>query len=881
MFIVLDLETTGLSPKEDSIIEYAFIKIDRQSFRECDRLTGFVNPQKPIPELISQITNIFDSDVENSPKFSNVLDEIQDFIEWFPIIGHNISFDARFLESHGIDLSKNPRIDTFFLANFLCHELKSLNLGYLCESFGIHLDNAHRAIDDASATVQVFQKLIEKLSTLAKDHHELFWYYFSVCQDVGVHILRDEYLHKPKRILSEDNIAEIYCSELKKSRGVISKMSYVEEAIDIENILDGIDNFEIRDSQKIMLSRIDETFNSGKKILIEAPTGIGKTFAYLLPALKYSLNFQEAVHISTSSKALQDQIYYKDLSFLKSIFPHEFSFTKLKWRRNYLWVSSFLNFLELVEIQSPSRISFILKVYLWSIESDFGELDELDYYWEEWGFLSEVHAGDNYVFDAANIYKEYEFALRARKRAKEANIVITNNHILFQDMSSEGSLLWGVKNLILDEAHSLEDIVTHSLKKTFSFQFLQKTFQKIEKKIWKYEISDSDMLIKKQDILFNSAELFSVFEGAIFEKFSLDAKYKSLHLKDSFFDDAPEIYLLAQKIRRSLEDLRQEIIALWDDRAIFFSREMQDIIFMIEFLWNTCWDRNSWKYIYYLTHDSDRGTQMHYTLLKPWLFLKEYLWSKLDSVVLTSATLQMGGSFWYIQKMLEVEDFETLVLDSDFDYSKQALVFIPQDLGSVKHNLPQILEFLETFFFIVKWQTLVLFTAFSVIREVFSSLKIRLQQQDIHLLAQSISGSKNKQIDFFKANSQKSILLWTDTFWEWIDIPWEDLRYLVVHKIPFSVPTDPIFIARSTLFKNSFQDYAIPKSILKLKQWFGRLIRSKEDTGIIVFLDDRISTTNWGQAFLDSFPKNIKIRYGTTQKLTELLKSNTSKKYFP
>jgi DNA polymerase-3 subunit epsilon len=128
MFIVLDLETTGLSARDDSIIECAFIKIDRESFQEIDRFTSFVNPGRDIPGLISQITNIFSEDLIDAPKFSDIQDDVQDFIEGLPLIGHNIPFDVRFLESHGIDTSKNPYIDTFFLANFLCSQEKSLNL---------------------------------------------------------------------------------------------------------------------------------------------------------------------------------------------------------------------------------------------------------------------------------------------------------------------------------------------------------------------------------------------------------------------------------------------------------------------------------------------------------------------------------------------------------------------------------------------------------------------------------------------------------------------------------------------------------------------------------------------------------------------------------
>jgi len=141
------------------------------------------------------------------------------------------------------------------------------------------------------------------------------------------------------------------------------------------------------------------------------------------------------------------------------------------------------------------------------------------------------------------------------------------------------------------------------------------------------------------------------------------------------------------------------------------------------------------------------------------------------------------------------------------------------------------------------------------------------------MLAQSISWSKHKQIDFFKKQPNNSILLWTDTFWEWIDIPWEDLRYLLIHKIPFNVPSDPIFQARSKLFQNSFEQYAIPKAVLKLKQWFGRLIRTKTDTWIVVFLDNRIFQSSWGEKFFEAFPEGTKVRFWTTEKLLSLLSS--------
>jgi len=874
MFVVLDLETTGLSARDDAIIEIALIKIERESFQEVDRFHCFVNPWRAIPQLISQITNIFDTDVQDAKRFDQIADNVQDFIEWLPLIGHNIPFDVRFLESHGIDTSKNPYIDTFFLANILCSEEKSLNLWYLCEVFSINLESAHRAIDDTIATAKLFKALIWKLQSEFLNNTQIFWYYFTACQDIGIKILRDEYLVKPKKIETFDEILAWFENSLKKKNNVKADKTHSEGSVNIDWFLDNLPGFELRNSQRVMLDKVDNNMSKWWKLLIEAPTWIWKTFAYLLPAIKHAIAFKEPVHISTSTKALQDQIYYKDLYFLSEHFPEHFSYTKLKWKRNYMWVSSFLEFLHSNTISSTKQVSFVLKIFLWSIESEFWELDELQFYWEEFWYLSDINAGNNFVFDDANPYKEIEFALKARKRAKNSDIIITNNHILFQDIVSEGSLLWWVKNLVLDEAHSLEDIVTQSLKKTISFDTLQKLLEKIEKKCLKYSIKLDKWALYKQSILFDCAELFSIFEWEIFSNFKLDTKYKNLLMSDDFFLKFPEIILLSQKISENLESLRQDIVSQGDKKAVHFSSEIQELLFFRQFISEVLLERDFDTNIYYMSHDDNYGTQLHTTLLRPWEFLKTHLWNSVESVVLTSATLQMEESFDYIDITLQTHDFEKVVLPSDFDYSKQALLCIPQDLWSVKNNMQKLTEFLGKFFHIVSWRTLVLFTAFFSIKEVYSQLKIELEKEKINLLAQWISGSKHKQIEFFKANPSNSIMLWTDTFWEWIDIPGEDLQYLIIHKIPFAVPSDPIFMARSKLYEDSFAQYAIPKSILKLKQWFWRLIRTRKDSGIVVFLDDRIYTTKWGERFLWSFPSDIKIRYTNSDSLLDLLSQN-------
>lgn len=873
MFVVIDLETTWLSSREDEIIEIACIKIERETFKELDRYHCFVKPDKPIPSLISQITNIFDRDVEDSKSFEEIAGEVEDFIDGLPIVGHNISFDVGFLRENNIDVTNIPTIDTFFLANFLCFEEKSLNLWYLCESFGIKLENAHRAIDDTIATVKVFQHLIGLLKSTSETEKSCAHYVFSKTQDSWVRILRDEYLVGVKST-KEEEICWYIEKNIRKNVSDISDMYSSEKPSHNYDFLSKIPWFESRESQKIMMDKVDMTLSKWNKLLIEAPTGIWKTFAYLLPAIKHSLAFHEPVHISTSTKALQDQIYFKDLNYISEHYPEKFSYTKLKWKRNYFSISSFLGFLDQSKNFTFMWGSFTLKMLFWTRKTRDWELDELDFYGEEYTYLSEIHAGNSWVLHESNPHRDLEYAYLARKRAKNSNIIITNNHILFSDSVSEGSLLWGVKNLIIDEAHSIEDVVTQALKQSLSYSFLEKVFQKLTQKIEQHKVSSDNYVQIREQILFDGAEILSLIESRIFEKVSFHQRYKSILFSGEDFIESSRYSILARKMLWLCVELLSFLSEIHEDTAIFFSSEIQQIEWITQFLSKVFISPNSDEYIYYATHDENYGTQMFVTLLSPGNFLKNTLWQNLESVVLTSATLQMRDNFSYVKRVLSLENFDSYELHSDFDYSKNALLYIPNDLWNIKNNLEEVKIFLWHLFLAVWGNMLVLFTAFANIKEVFTMHKSSLGQQWVSLLAQSISGSKHKQIDFFKKHSDSSILLGTDSLWEGIDIPGKDLQYLVIHKIPFSVPNDPIFMARSKLYKDSFMEYAVPKSVLKLKQGFWRLIRTKTDTGVIIFLDDRILHSKWGAIFYEAFPKDIKVRSWKTSHLLKILEES-------
>ena len=279
---------------------------------------------------------------------------------------------------------------------------------------------------------------------------------------------------------------------------------------------------------------------------------------------------------------------------------------------------------------------------------------------------------------------------------------------------------------------------------------------------------------------------------------------------------------------------------------------------------------NSDSKIKILNFSENYWLYFEYTVLSPWDYLKNNFWDKISTCVLTSATLSINNSFDYLKNILNLDWFDFLKFYSDFDYKSQSTLFIPTDLWNIKNSSQSISNFLKEFYEIVWWNTLTLFTSFASIKSIYVENSINLKKMWINLLAQSIWWSKTKILNQFLEKPNESIILWTDSFWEWVDITWWKLKYLIIYKLPFQVPTDPIFQARSKAFKDPFLEYSIPKAIIKLKQGFWRLIRSKNDKWIVILLDDRINTS-WWNAFYNAFPEDINIKKWSSKQFLEII----------
>lgn len=867
MIICLDLETTWLDKYNDRIIEVAIVKFDEKTFEIIDTFNSLVNPWRDIPELISNIVNIYDEDVKNAPKIWELEKDILEFIWESPILWHNISFDIDFLNNNWFKLVNNIALDTFFLANVLCFNESSLNLEMLCNSFWIWFKWAHRALNDVLATIWLFEKLLEKFNSLSKEKKHLLNFIFNKSEDRNILFLK-EFLFN--NIDSELSFPDFEKKVLKKVWKLDNDdKAFIDNKVDTKNmskIFDYIGTVEKRENQLKMTDMVMDSFKNKKKVVIEAPTWLWKSFAYLIPSIIHSLKSWEKVFVSTKTKALQDQLYLKDLSFLKKSMWMNFNYAKLKWKSNYLSIKLFFDEFWIWDL-SYNKVCFLSKILLWLHETKYWELDELNYFWQEYSFVRSINADSYNVVWEKNDYKQYEYIFKARVNVESANVVVINHSLLFSDLKTETSVLWKIRNLVIDEWHNIEDSVTDSLKKKYSINTLIEHFDIIEKILTKVNSKKINFINLKEWLISKLEFLDDNICNYLNWQVNDNPNYKTSLITNSFFDNS-DYTVLWSKIELDFIDI-VDILSI--DENYDFTKEIGILQSSLESI-KIMLDKNSdSKFIKILNYNDNYWASFEYTLLNPWEYLLENLWDKLNSCVLTSATLQIWKSFDYFKKILFLDDFNFHSFESDFDYKKQATLFIPTDLGDIKNNSKNIIDFLWKFYFIVRWKTLTLLTSYSIIRNIFTSLNNNLKKDWINLYAQWVAWSKMKLINFFLQDPDNSILLWTDSFWEWIDLPWEDLKYLVIHKFPFSVPTDPIFLARSVFFEDPFLDYSVPKAIIKLKQWFWRLIRSKNDKWIIILLDNRIISTKWWEKFFDAFPENINIKSWTGKQFLDIL----------
>ncbi len=917
-FVVLDLETSGVDPKRDDIIEVAMVRYENG--KEVKRYDDLIKIDYQLPRIITIITGITDQDLqENGQDRKAVFKEIESVLKGAYLIAHNIDFDAGFLKEKGIDLDVLGFIDTIPLAQIFYPLAPSYSLESLADDLNIRHVNKHRAMGDVEATLGLFKKICEKIDTfpdtLVKDIQK----YVSRSMWDGGAIFEEV---KGKNVISKN--AEITEGGIDQSR---LQNNGIQKPLGIDEILKegGIfqqysDDYEPRPQQLTMAENVMSAFEQGYHLICEAPTGVGKSLAYLTAAAKVAIQNKSKVVVSTNTINLQDQLFEKDIPLLQAIYRHAtghpgIRVALLKGRRHYLCLRRLAKFKERPRF-SDQEIVLLVKVLVWQATSVEGNISEIHLTREEslvWDF--ELCADQKYCTpQKCKAYGEC-YLHRARKKAEQADVIVVNHALLCADLESDGGLLPDYQYLIVDEAHHFESAATEafgmSLKQEnfiLPLKLIQANLETIQKRYGgtlfggQLAMERLAKTLKKADSLKEAVDnLFTVI--ALFVNRNVkDSGYIENLLVDQTILGSEEWLNLSvssdetlRRIADWLKDLK-DFVDLWglngnepSEQDEFMTEVHQEAELLQEqmvALGHFFADENLSDHIRWMTSDLQGVVTVNLAPYRPGDSLKERLYDRKKSIILTSATLGVKLAdksfdapeqhpFTYLRTLLSLDDrFEELIIDSPFDFETQTYVLIPNDaipVTSPKSN-QQLAPFFEQLIRNVGGNMMSLFTSYKMIETLYLNLMEPLQNEGVRLLAQRISGGRNKIMKAYMNDSAHSILFGTASFWEGVDIKGDALSTLVIHKLPFDVPSDPICKARSQMFNNGFFEYLVPRAILKFRQGFGRLIRSRKDYGVMVVLDNRVLTKEYGKLFLEALPERITLEEAKLMEIPDKVK---------
>lgn len=914
-FVVCDLETTGLNPFTDKIIEIGLVCLENGQI--SGKYHTLVNPRQPLDIKIKRLTGINDQDLAAAPVLSEILPQVLDFIGERAIAGHNIDFDLGFLAAALGEPLHNQSYDTLELARIVVPCSGSFRLSELCRSFDIELKSVHRALDDAVATAHLLTLLIQKLYSI--DINVLMrltsflamarsrWHDFAskVIQDM-LKVFPDQKISNVPYWRKENTVdreigarnrqgkKEIYLFDPDCLAALVGEDGLLAQAVS---------GYEYRPQQEAMVRKVAGAFCEEKYLLLEAGTGVGKSMAYLIPALFWSLRNKERVVVATHTINLQEQLWFKDIPLLAGVIGQSFRAALAKGRQNYICLRRWLH----ANPNQPEEAAFYAKVLTWLALTITGDRTELNTIPGEEEYWLNICGDSESCLGTRCRYRADCFVYKAKKTAEEADLIITNHSLLFLDIMNENQVLPTYGPLIIDEAHHLEDSATNHLARQVTQGTLNRWFRVTGKALENLaEVFPPDDRERWMQILksalqnrletIEKARLFFQVVSEVFRDksnsgdISAQSTRLTLRLSDATsveFETAlsvgEELSSLLRKLTDSLQELAN-IMELWSISAEEWAELAQDLGHVAQtglalageliFILKSADE----KFVYWADVEYSANGKLRYCNLSAapiniGEIIYENFYKNKKTVVFASATLSVNGSCeHFIERSglayLPDGKLTEAYFDSPFIYEHQALLCISRDLpaqNAVTSDLyiEKLTDAIASIVSVTQGKTLVLFTSHRILRETYRKLKPKLEIMDIYLLGHGIDGSRTRILEEFKT-SERAVLFGASSFWEGVDVPGEALTCVIMVKLPFWSPKIPVVEARlADLAKNgrnSFADFCVPQAVIRFKQGFGRLIRSGSDHGCVVVLDARILGKNYGRQFLSSLPLKSHIR---------------------
>lgn len=913
IYVALDLETTGLDATRDSIIEIGALRF--QGDRILERFTTLVNPQRTIPLRVQQITGIRDADVADAPTLAEVAPELLAFVrnDVTALVAHNAGFDIGFLRAAGLQFHR-PALDTFELATIVLPSMASYSLGELCLQLDIPLVDAHRAADDAEATAQLFMRLQQQLHQLPEPVLQLLAT-TSPTVDWPLRFLFEDALEQapstqPRRFAS----APIWRTPEKQHPPALPREPLPVNAVSptlIDHFFasDGPlaaqfgSEFETRPGQLAMAHQVLQALNEGEHLLIEAGTGTGKSLAYLLPAACWSVANQQRVVIATNTLTLQDQLLHKELPQLHALLAaaevEHPRVALLKGRSNYLCTRR-LHTWRTSHRLNASELTFLAKVLVWLTMTTTGDMSELllaspsdRLLWlricSDGAVCSPERCGEQIRLDQYGL-PSGDFFLQARAQAEGAHLLVVNHALLLADLAAGGRVLPAYDHLIVDEAHHLEEVATDQLTVRIEWRWLHTLLLRLSGEedlgaalvVQARQQGQLGLIAELQMIsaqveptrraLHNFAEhlqrLVSSLdktrrESNYAQRVALDSRLRSQpqwsQLEVEWEEASTTLRFLVEQLGEVVEQLEQAQWWLTEPTATVFGElrslfeelqaqltELDQIIFapagqsgLVQWLEVT-----------------EHGETVNLAAAPLYVntVIDEGLVQRRRSAIFTSATLRTATGFDFIRERLGLWEAKTSLVDSPFDYRTNTLLLLPTNLPAPNHPAYQVAaeQAIIDAALAAGGRTLALFTSHAQLRTTAEAIRARLDQAGITVLQHGM-GSRNRLLREFR-QTERAVLLGTRSFWEGIDLPGDELQCLLILRLPFAVPSDPLVSARTADLDDAFQTYTLPDAVLRFRQGFGRLIRRASDRGVVVVLDNRVWTRDYGRAFLEALP---------------------------
>jgi DNA polymerase-3 subunit epsilon/ATP-dependent DNA helicase DinG len=902
--VALDIETTGLSDERDAVIEIGAVKF--KGHRVEDEWSSVINPGRHIPEFITGLTGISDVEVRNAPRLRDIAHELEAFVGNAPVVGHNVRFDLGFFQKAGL-FQYNEVLDTYELAAVLMPTASRYNLGALGKQLGILLPATHRALDDARVTMAAFNKLFEMARELPLDllaeivrlgevlEWDANWAFQEILRSRAKEGIKAKKVKKESPSYFDDSkYPPLGNPDKPTPLNTDEVASILEYGGPFSQFFE---SFEQRPEQVAMMRAVTNALSYGNHLMVEAGTGVGKSFAYLVPAALFALQNNTRVIVSTNTINLQDQLVQRDLPNLSQALDLDFRFSVLKGRSNYLCprrVETMRHF----GPRNADEMRVLAKIMVWQLNNRSGDRSEINLTGpterDAWNRMS----AEDDACTTETCIKRTGGACpfhRAKSASQSAHVLVVNHALLLSDVATGSKVLPEYSHLIIDEGHHLEAATTNAL----SFKLSQFDLDRMMKEVGGTNAgvlgrllgetnetlrpADFGLLQQKVNRATDKAfrieqmnrEFFNVLsefarmqrEGQPQSNYAWQARVLPATRTLPYWD---EVEMAWDATGETLRNLLADLSDIYKAAAELYADghdELEDVMGDISNVTRRLIEaeanitgmisKPAASTVYWIeVQPNQNRLSLNAAPLSVAGLVEKYLWHEKRSVILTSATLTAHGEFQYLRNTLGADEADEMQLGSPYDYESAALLYIANDIPEPnQHGYEQLLN--RTILNTAKatdGRMLVLFTSYAALKKTSHAITGPLAREEIYVYEQGDGASPNALLESFKA-TDRAVLLGTKSFWEGVDVPGDSLSVVVITKLPFDVPTDPLIAARSEMYEDSFNQYYLPEAILKFRQGFGRLIRTQSDRGVVAILDRRVLTKQYGRLFLESLPQ--------------------------